>query len=190
MKKFILTLVHEAFPKFTWTHKSFWFCLKLPQIPLCTTWIHLLCTLSSGNSTSRILTSRFSWGNLQEKGNRATMQLIQKLPRIGIVSFLDYCSRLPLFHGRQLCCTRRLTWCGDQTFFFLKSLSHMAMTAALLFIIKIRRWTFSSCSCWLTAALPPLVEPIICQDGDSFPCLLCSWLWESKVASCQPHLKI
>ena len=96
----------------------------------------------------------------------------------------------PLFRGRQLCCARWLTWCGDQTFFFLKSLSHMAMTAALLFIIKIRRWTFSSCSCWLTAALPPPVEPIICQDGDSFPCLLCSWLWESKVAPCQPHLKI
>ena len=44
--------------------------------PLCATWIHVLCTVSSGNSSSRILVDRFSWGNLQEEGNGRTMQLI------------------------------------------------------------------------------------------------------------------
>lgn len=61
---------HQQLGKSASTFKR---AMEEPQASLiahiCATWTCLLCRLSSGTSSSRILVGRFSWGNLQDKGN-------------------------------------------------------------------------------------------------------------------------
>lgn len=77
--------------------------------PLCATWIHVLCTVSSGNSSSRILVDRFFLGKLTRgrkwKNNAAHIEVAGD--RHCFLPPLPY--QTPLIHSWQLCWSRCLT---------------------------------------------------------------------------------
>jgi hypothetical protein len=138
---------------------------------------HLLCRLSSGNSSSRILIGHFSWGNLQEGENGRTtapqVQLIERLWLILMVSIHEYHSSPIAGHSLglgnlPLRCVQAFNSEGSEP------QSHFIY---LPFIIKLEYWAFSS--------LPP-------SDSSSSisrmvaPFIVHCWHKEGKVVHWEP----